>query len=103
MTRVAQPAAALVPADHRPDERALDRRRVRELTQPRRGLSREESALFVGVSPSKFDEMVADKRMPPPKEIDGRVVWDLIKLDVAFEALPDRGGAPAGNPWDAYR
>jgi hypothetical protein len=30
------------------------------------------------------------------------VVWDLIKLDRAFEALPDQDGALEGNPWDAY-
>lgn len=46
--------------------------------------------------------MVKDGRMPKPKTIDGRVVWDLIKLDRAFEVLPDQDGAPEGNPWDAY-
>jgi hypothetical protein len=33
--------------------------------------------------------MVADHRMPRPKRIDGRVVWDLHQLDIAFAALPD--------------
>jgi len=34
---------------------------------PRRGLSRVESAIYVGVSPTLFDQMVKDGRMPAPK------------------------------------
>jgi predicted DNA-binding transcriptional regulator AlpA len=95
------PPTSLVPADHSPADRALARRLTRQLTQPRRGLSREESAIFIGVSATKFDAMVKDGRMPKPKTIDGRVVWDMIKLDLAFESLPDQDGA--SNPWDAYK
>ena len=40
----------------------------------------------------KFDQMVADGRMPKPKRIDGRVVWDRLQLDSAFAALPDEDG-----------
>jgi predicted DNA-binding transcriptional regulator AlpA len=57
---------------------------------PRRGLRREMAAQYVGVSPSKFDDMVADGRMPQPKFIDRRLVWDLRALDAAFDDLPDR-------------
>jgi predicted DNA-binding transcriptional regulator AlpA len=66
---------------------------------PPRGLSREEAAAYIGVSPSKFDELVKDKRMPTPKRIDRRTVWDRRRLDAAFEALPD--GEEGGNPFDA--
>lgn len=62
-----------------------------------RGLNREEAAEYIGVGTSKFDEMVVDGRMPPPKEIDSRRVWDRHRLDTAFEELPDKG---ARNPWD---
>ncbi|AFL52165.1 putative DNA-binding transcriptional regulator AlpA [Sinorhizobium fredii] len=55
---------------------------------PPRGLSREESARYVGVSPAKFDTLVADKRMPKPKRIDGRTVWDRYQLDACFDDLP---------------
>jgi predicted DNA-binding transcriptional regulator AlpA len=48
---------------------------------------------------TKFDEMVDDGRMPRPKRIDGRIVWDRIKLDEAFDALDDEGGPR--NEWDA--
>jgi predicted DNA-binding transcriptional regulator AlpA len=64
---------------------------------PRRGLRRDEAALYVGVSGRKFDQMVADGRMPKPKRIDGCVVWDLRALDTAFDALDSLGEA---NEWD---
>ena len=62
-----------------------------------RGLSRVQSATYVGVSPSKFDDMVNDGRMPKPKRIDARTVWDRQQLDEAFMALP---GGDDSNPWD---
>lgn len=64
-----------------------------------RGLSREEAAEYIGVGASKFDQMVADGRMPQPKVIDARRVWDRHRLDSAFEALPDK---EAVNPWDEH-
>ena len=75
---------------------------------PPRGLSRAEAAAYVGVGTSKFDEMVTDRRMPRPKRIDGRRVWDRLKLDSAFAALPNDAGAArqtkptsgAGAPYD---
>jgi excisionase family DNA binding protein len=57
-----------------------------------RGLSRVQAAEYVGVGVTKFDEMVDDGRMPRPKRIDGRHVWDRIKLDEAFAALDDEAG-----------
>lgn len=64
---------------------------------PPRGLCREEAARYIGVSPGKFDEMVADGRMPNPKRVDARKVWDRAAVDEAFSLLP--GDADA-NPWD---
>lgn len=52
-------------------------------------MSREEAARYVGVGITKFDEMVADGRMPKPKRIDGRVVWDRLKIEAAFTDLPE--------------
>lgn len=72
-------------------------RELRRASQPRRGLNRVEAAVYVGVSATKFDEMVADGRMPKPKGIGARRVWDLRALDSHFDALPDEGDA---NPWD---
>jgi hypothetical protein len=66
---------------------------------PRRGLSRDEAAMYVGVSVSKFDELVRLKRMPGARLIDARKVWDVRALDVAFDALPCEDG-PQGTSWD---
>ncbi len=72
-----------------------------EATAPRRGLSRPLAALYLGVSATKFDEMAADGRMPKPRRIDSRVIWDVRELDEAFDALPHQGEEDEGvNPWD---
>jgi len=63
-----------------------------------RGLSRERAAAYVGISPSLFDILVRDGRMPGPKRINSRTVWDRLQLDEAFAALPSND-API-NPWD---
>lgn len=57
-----------------------------------RGLSREEAARYVGIGATKFDELVKSGRMPKPKRVDGRTVWDRIALDAYFTDLPDDGG-----------
>jgi predicted DNA-binding transcriptional regulator AlpA len=62
-----------------------------------RGLRRTEAAAYICVSPSLFDSMVADGRMPPPRLINTRTVWDRFEVDEAFESLPRK---EAINPWD---
>jgi predicted DNA-binding transcriptional regulator AlpA len=64
-----------------------------------RGLSREQAAEYVGLGTTKFDELVRDGRMPKPKRIDGRIVWDRFKLDAAFAAL-DADETDPSNEWD---
>lgn len=59
------------------------------IAYPPRGMSRDEAARYVGVGVTKFDEMVADGRMPRPKRVDGRVIWDRLKVEAAFTDLPD--------------
>jgi hypothetical protein len=71
-----------------------------EQSTPRRGLSRFDAAVYVGVSPTKFDQLVLDGRMPGPRRIDGRKVWDLRELDMCFEDLPHDNNGPIGNSWD---
>ncbi len=70
---------------------------------PPRGICRGEAAAYVGVSPCKFDEMVADHRMPVPKRIDGRKVWDVRELDLAFDSLPYENGSASKTTWDDFR
>jgi predicted DNA-binding transcriptional regulator AlpA len=74
----------------------MTRGRDHQRVEPR-GLSRVEAADYVGVSVSLFDEMVKDGRMPQPKRINSRTVWDRRRLDEAFDALPD---TDTKNPWD---
>jgi predicted DNA-binding transcriptional regulator AlpA len=68
------------------------------LAYPPRGMSRDESARYIGVGTTKFDEMVADRRMPRPKRVDGRVIWDRLKIEAAFTDLPEEKKV---NPWDS--
>ncbi|MGH6977862.1 MAG: XRE family transcriptional regulator [Brevundimonas sp.] len=65
-----------------------------------RGLNRIAASQYIGVSTGKFDQMVADGRMPAAKQIDGRKVWDKRALDEAFSALPGQRDVSEPNPWD---
>ncbi|HXZ02977.1 MAG TPA: hypothetical protein VEI03_23515 [Stellaceae bacterium] len=58
---------------------------------------RVEAAAYIGVSPTKFDELVRDGRVPRPKRIDARTVRERKQLDPAFEALPDETERNARN------
>lgn len=53
-----------------------------------RGLNRAQAAAYIGVSPSLFDKLVGDGRMPQPKRMNSRTVWDRVALDNAFDRLP---------------
>ena len=66
----------------------------------RRGLSRVEAAMYLGISPSKFDEMRKDGRIGPAKVIDGRKIFDVWTLDENFDALPDENHDEAED-WTA--
>jgi predicted DNA-binding transcriptional regulator AlpA len=65
---------------------------------PRRGLSRTESAMYIGISATKFDELVTSGTMPGPVKIGGRKIWDIRDLDLAFDALPTEDSTP--NSWE---
>jgi hypothetical protein len=54
--------------------------------------------MYIGISPSKFDELVEEGRMPRPVKIDTRKLWDIRRLDLAFDALPGEDSAP--NSWE---
>ncbi|WP_066918435.1 hypothetical protein [Methylobacterium sp. CCH5-D2] len=71
---------------------------------PPRGLSRLESARHIGVSATFFDQMVRDGRMPQPKRVGARVIWDRVKLEAYFEALPEEAEVDApGRGWEDWR
>ena len=72
--------------------------RLPETLQPI-GLSRLEAAAFVGVGGTLFDEMVADGRMPQPKRINSRRIWDRRQIEQAFMDLPIEGQTDR-DEWD---
>jgi hypothetical protein len=55
----------------------------------RRGLSRLEAATYLGISPSKFDELRKAHRIAPPKVLDGCLIFTVEKLDEFLDSLPD--------------
>ena len=56
------------------------------------GIREPEAAAAIGVSPSKFRELVSAGRMPRPRVIDNCRVWDVDDLREAFKDLRYDGG-----------
>lgn len=75
------------------------RAEILPISLPPRGLSRVEAAAYIGISATLFDALVKDGRMPAPKRINNRKIWDRKKLDQSFELIPD-GDTVDHNPWD---
>lgn len=63
------------------------------------GLSAEEAAAAVGISASKFAQMVAARQMPRPRRAGGRAIWDVDELRAAFKALPHDGEEAEVDTW----
>jgi len=65
-----------------------------------RGMRREAASDWIGVSVHKFEEMVRDGRMPPPKRVDNCVIWDRYQLDEAFDLIEvDRAISGRSSRW----
>ena len=62
------------------------------------GLSAGQAAAHLGISRTKFDELVKDGRMPQPHCVDGRRLWDRREVEECFDMLP-RAGTPEIEPW----
>ena len=69
------------------DDRAL----LRNLVP--RNLRGDHAAAYVGVSPSKFRQLVKDGRMPASFQIDGCVMWDRFDLDASVDKLKAAAGS----------
>lgn len=70
-----------------------------------RGLPRTEAATYIGCSPRKFDYMVEDGRMPSPRLLDTKKLWDVLELNEFFDALPrakeaNDNNEDSGSEWD---
>ena len=64
---------------------------------PKRGLTRNEAAHYIGVSPTTFDRLIQQKVMPKPIKAFSRAIWDMKALDEAFEVF---SSADSQNPWN---
>ena len=79
----------------KPRRRERERRRPVEVlpaSLPPLGLSLNEVAAFIGVSPNKYLELVRRGLMPQPRMIDGRRVYDRELAHAAFKHLPTANG-----------
>ena len=63
------------------------------------GLPEIEAAAAIGISASKFRSLVGEKRMPSPRRLDGRNIWDVDELRAAFKALPHEDESEKANSW----
>lgn len=66
------------------------------------GLGEHDAAESIGISSSKFRQLVDDGRMPKPRKIDGRRVWDVDELRAAFKSLPRDGGEAVEDSWEDF-
>lgn len=63
------------------------------------GLGELEAAAAIGISASKFRVLVSEKRMPSPRRLDGRKIWDVDELRAAFKALPHDKETEESDSW----
>lgn len=67
---------------------------------PPRLISRLAAAAYVCLSPTTFDQMVEEGRMPKPRLLsDRRVAWDVRALDQAIDLLPSENCASDDESW----
>ena len=63
------------------------------------GLGEVEDEAAICISASKFLALVNDKRMPSPRRLDGRNIWDVDELRAAFKALPHMDEDEKADSW----
>jgi predicted DNA-binding transcriptional regulator AlpA len=63
------------------------------------GLDRLEAAAMIGVSSGTFDVLVRDGRMPRPRTVGSRRIWDVDELRAAFKSLPRDGETAEDETW----
>jgi excisionase family DNA binding protein len=67
----------------------------------RRGFSEMEAAGYLSLSPSFFRQLVIANKMPRPRLIGTRRVFDIDELDTAFKAMPREGGETESEAADS--
>lgn len=85
------------------DENAMPRQNALPSQLPPRLIGREAAAAYVCLSPTIFDKLVGEGRMPKPRQLSPhRKAWDVRELDLAIDNLP-KDGESADNAdfgWD---
>ena len=71
--------------------------RVSKVVLPR-GLRAPDAAHYIGLSKSKFLDLVHEGILPQPVYIGRCALWDRLDLDAAFENFEPK---VADNPWDS--
>lgn len=61
------------------------------------GLQEAEAAAAVGIGTTKFRELVEAGRMPKPRLLDHRLLYDVDELRAAFKAIPHDGEQASGT------
>lgn len=69
------------------------------LAYPPRGLRADRAAAHLGMSKSKFIELVESGSLPKAKTIGGMRIWDRLAIEAAFSEFPEPGedGEPEGR------
>lgn len=73
------------------------------ISYPPRGLSKVEACRYLGIGSTLFDQLIAEGKLPKPKRIASRVIWDRIALDVAFNDMPEDGKSGLDSMLDMAR
>jgi hypothetical protein len=63
------------------------------------GLPELEAAASIGVSGTKFRELVAQGLMPRPRVVGGKLSYDIDELRAAYKAMPHQGGDQIEDTW----
>lgn len=71
-----------------------------QLNYPPRLMSLERAAAYVGFGPTKFKELIEERKMPRPVDVDGVPRWDRLDLDGACDDLKDRRRDPVKRSQD---
>jgi predicted DNA-binding transcriptional regulator AlpA len=71
--------------------KALPEKLQDRLSYPPRGMNCDRACAYVGLSKSKFLELVRGGYLPQPKNLGGGVSrWDRLDLDAAFDSADER-------------
>ncbi|MDR3461720.1 MAG: hypothetical protein P4L76_05320 [Beijerinckiaceae bacterium] len=63
------------------------------------GLTRLEAAAFIGVTPSAWDDLVANGDMPQARRLGAFERWDRRQVEAAFSLAPQAEDARKPGPY----